>query len=48
VHDERRQFVGFAVISAMDIVLLEIFIFSILWQIRRRTAERSMRAEPLP
>jgi hypothetical protein len=34
LHDERRQFVGFTVISTMDIVLLEIVIFSVLWQVR--------------
>jgi hypothetical protein len=45
MHNERRQFVGFAVISGMDIVLLEILVFSLLWQFRSRSFTTSSPSE---
>ncbi len=36
MHDERRQFVAYTVISVLDTMLLEILVFSALWQVRHR------------
>ena len=36
LHDERRQLLAFFAVSGLDVVLLEIVTFSVLWQIRNR------------
>ncbi len=45
MHDERRQFVAYTVISVLDTILLEILVFSALWQVRHRETAHSHPAD---
>ena len=47
LHNERRQFVGFTAISVMDVVFLEILVFSIMWHVRYRESRRTGLADPI-